>query len=260
MGGAEEDVWTAIKRTANRKCKSANAPAVVFGLAAVAVKSKQHEWLIQQLFKCRPSENSQFTLSEFSHCCIWLCLECVCALVFSSVELFTLRDRDESTLPCKWLCVSGRVASVVNGCSILITAGTSESHVPCPLQITRVNHLTLCMPKGLRSYPHPQPRLEPRSPTAQLRPQPSGPEPGPVDHGRVMGPHRRGMCETSLRAHKSERRLFKLDLFSLWCGWARYRLTAASSQNDDVMVSVFAKCKYQTGKELCPRNQCSSWS
>lgn len=105
VGGAEEDVWTAIKRTANRKCKSANAPAVVFGLAAVAVKSKQHEWLIQQLFKCRPSENSPFTLSEFSHCCIWLCLECVCALVFSSVELFTLRDRDESTLPCKWLCV-----------------------------------------------------------------------------------------------------------------------------------------------------------
>lgn len=103
--GAEEDVWTAIKRTANRKCKSANAPAVVFGLAAVAVKSKQHEWLIRQLFKCRPSENSPFTLSEFSHCSIWLCLECVCALVFSSVELFTLRDRDESTLPFKWLCV-----------------------------------------------------------------------------------------------------------------------------------------------------------
>lgn len=158
------------------------------------------------------------------------------------------------------VCLSGRVASVVNGCSILITAGTSESHVPCPLQITRVNHLTLCMPKGLRSYPHPRPRLEPRSPTAQPRPQPSGPEPGPVDHGRVMGPHRREMCETSLRAHKSKRRLFKLDLFSLWYGWARYRLTAASSQNDDVMVSVFAKCKYQTGKELCSRNQCSSWS
>lgn len=68
------------------------------------------------------------------------------------------------------------------------------------------------------------------------------------------------MCETSLRAHKSKRRLFKLDLFSLWYGWARYRLAAASSQNDDVMVSVFAKCKYQTGKELCSRNQCSSWS
>lgn len=41
----EEDVWTAIKRTTNRKCKSADAPAVVFGLAAAAatVKSKQHE-------------------------------------------------------------------------------------------------------------------------------------------------------------------------------------------------------------------------
>lgn len=36
----EEDVWTAIKCTTNRKCKSVDAPAVVFGLA---VKSKQHE-------------------------------------------------------------------------------------------------------------------------------------------------------------------------------------------------------------------------
>ena len=33
----EEDVWTAIKCTTNRKCKSADAPAVVFGLAAVTV-------------------------------------------------------------------------------------------------------------------------------------------------------------------------------------------------------------------------------
>ncbi len=39
----EEDVWTAIKRTTNRKWKSADAPAVVFGLTAVTVKSKQHE-------------------------------------------------------------------------------------------------------------------------------------------------------------------------------------------------------------------------
>lgn len=42
----EEDVWTAMKRTTNRKCKSADAPAVVLGLAAVTVKSKQHEWLM----------------------------------------------------------------------------------------------------------------------------------------------------------------------------------------------------------------------
>ncbi len=52
---------------------------------------------------------------------------------------------------CVCVCVSVFVP-LVNGCSILITAGTSESHVPRPLQITRVNHLTPCMPKGLRSY------------------------------------------------------------------------------------------------------------
>ncbi len=34
----------------------------------------------------------------------------------------------------------------------------------------------------------------------------------------------------------------------------------ASPWNDDVMVSVFAKCKYQIGKELCPQQQGSSWS
>lgn len=39
----EEDVWTAIKCTTNRKCKSADAPAVVLGLTAATVKSKQHE-------------------------------------------------------------------------------------------------------------------------------------------------------------------------------------------------------------------------
>jgi len=41
--GEEEDVWTAIKCTTNRKWKSADAPAVAFGLAVVTVKSKQHE-------------------------------------------------------------------------------------------------------------------------------------------------------------------------------------------------------------------------
>lgn len=37
--------------------------------------------------------------------------------------------------------------------------------------------------------------------------------------------------------------------------WAVYRTAAASSQNDDVMVSMFAKCKYQIGKELCPQRE-----
>ncbi len=39
----EEYVWTAIKHTTNRKCKPADAPAVVFGLDAATVKSEQHE-------------------------------------------------------------------------------------------------------------------------------------------------------------------------------------------------------------------------
>lgn len=86
---------------------------------------------------------------------------------------------------CVCLCLYGSVFSVVNGCSILITAGTSESHVPCPLQITRVNHLTLCMPKGLLSYLVPLPQLEPRSPTALLRPRPSVSPPGQARRSRL---------------------------------------------------------------------------
>lgn len=40
---------------------------------------------------------------------------------------------------------------------------------------------------------------------------------------------------------------FNRDLFSLRGCWTDYRPTVASSRNDDVMVSVFAKCKYQIG-------------
>lgn len=53
---------------------------------------------------------------------------------------------------------------------------------------------------------------------------------------------------------------FECDLFSLRGCSVDYRPTAASSWNDDVMVSVFAKCKYQIGKELCPQQQGSSAS
>lgn len=53
---------------------------------------------------------------------------------------------------------------------------------------------------------------------------------------------------------------FNCDLFSLRGCWADYRPAAASSRNDDVMVSVFAKCKYQIGKELYPQQQGSSRS
>lgn len=45
-----------------------DAPAVVFGLVAAAVKSKQHESLIQQLPQVSASENSWFTLTDLSHC------------------------------------------------------------------------------------------------------------------------------------------------------------------------------------------------
>lgn len=66
------------------------------------------------------------------------------------------------------------------------------------------------------------------------------------------------MCETSLKADKSKGRLLKCDLVSLLGFLAHYRLAATSSQNNDVMVSVFAKCKYQIGRELCPQHQSSS--
>ena len=47
---------------------------------------------------------------------------------------------------------------------------------------------------------------------------------------------------------------FRCEVAGLDCGPA-----AASPWNGDVMVSVFAMCKYQIGKELCPWQQGSSW-
>lgn len=62
----EEDVWSVIKRTANRKCKSADAPAVMFGLLLQWNQSRMNS--SYNNFQVSASENSPFTLTECSHC------------------------------------------------------------------------------------------------------------------------------------------------------------------------------------------------
>ena len=154
----------------------------------------------------------------------------------------------------------GCVVSLVNGCSILITAGTSESHVPRPLQITRVNHLTPCMPKGLRSYLDPNHRLKPHIPQLHRGRSPlvsSLARRSRLCHGATPERNVPDFIKDRLKARGGH---FNCDLFSLWGCWTHYKPTVASAQNDDVMVSVFAKCKYQKWKKLCPLQHGSSLS
>lgn len=217
------------------------------------------------------SENSLLTLAEFSHRLKWLSVWSGSVLfVFMPLRFLwwrlysTWHGRETCATKCSGvrgrLCVWGCIVSAVNDCSILIAAGTSQSHVPRPLQIMRVNHLTPCMPKGLGSYLDAQPRLKPPLPQHLPRPRASGLRAGPVDHSRVMEPRLKGNVPDFIKGRlKARGGRFNRDLLPLWGCWTNYEPAAASSWNHDVILSVFAKCKYQIGKQLCARQQGSSW-
>lgn len=110
--------------------------------------------------------------------------------------------------------------------------------------------------KGARLIPGRAAPAQATSPTALPRPRASGLRAGPVDHSRVMEPQLKGNVPDFIKGRlKARGGRFNRDLLPP----VNYEPAAASSWNHDVILSVFAKCKYQIGKQLCARQQGSSW-
>lgn len=103
----EDDVWTAIRRTTNRKCTFADVPAVVSDLAAVSVQSKQQESLQRQLFKCQALKIVCLRSRSFPTVSNWPIIWIVC-LYASFRGHFTVRETDRKHA-AQCVCVFVRV-------------------------------------------------------------------------------------------------------------------------------------------------------
>lgn len=145
------DSWTAIKHTANRKSADGAGPGPGHFRCYRSIRALTRR--LPSVSRLKTARLRYRRSSRTFGVSLSLCVLQRGRVVCVCVAAFPRASASVGVKAC--VCLEGFVVSVVNGCTILITAGTSWSHGPRPLPITRVKHLTLCVPEGLRSDPGP---------------------------------------------------------------------------------------------------------